>query len=209
LSQDPHAPTNLDALASSQHVVPVERLQKTQARAPESLPDFPQYSIEEMDNMKVDFRVKHLGRQFLQRSALDHVVSEAPWIKSQDVPSSHDYIERKIERAELEGRQILVKESMTVAKEVPSSASGKLFKMAKAKAKAAPMPISEMPVEHPELQGWNMDDVELIGRWACRPRTNTSRCARAHWSQQSMPSSSTSSRFQVPAHLNAESGGSQ
>jgi hypothetical protein len=140
---------------------------------------------------------------------LDHVVSEAPWIKSQDVPSSHDYIERKVERAELEGRQILVKESMTVAKEVPSSASGKLFMMAKAKAKAAPMPISEMPVEHPELQGWNMDDVELIGRWACRPRTNTSRCARAHWSQQSMPSSSTSSRFQVPAHLNAESGGSQ
>lgn len=187
----------------------VERLQKTQARAPESLPDFPQYSIEEMDNMKVDFRAKHLGRQFLEVWTNDQ-----PWIMwflkhhGSSPKVSHRvmtyYIECKIERAELEGRQIHSGqgspflgfwEALCDGQSQDQSCSHANFRDA--------CRTSRTP------RVWNMDDVELIGRWSCRPRTNTWRCARAHWSQQSMPSSSTSSRFQAPAHLNAETGGSQ
>jgi hypothetical protein len=146
----------------------IDRLQKIQVAAPESLPDFPKYAVEEMDSMKVEFGTKHLGHRYL-----DVWNGDQSWIVwflkhySQSVKTAHRlmvyYIECKIERAELEGKQVLMTVPATSSPMTSSVAHGKpLHTQAKAKAKSAPMPCQEIPIEHPELQGWEMDDVELF-----------------------------------------------
>jgi hypothetical protein len=144
----------------------IERLQKIQVTAPESLPDLPKHTVEEMDGMKVDFGTKHLGRRYL-----DVWNGDQSWIMwflkhySQSVKTSHrlmvHYIECKIECAEIEGKQVMMTVPTSSSPKPSSMAHGKPLHT-KAKAKSAPMPCQEIPIEHPELQGWEMDDVELF-----------------------------------------------
>ena len=42
----------------------IERLQKLQIQAPEELPDLSQYSLEQMDGMKIEFGTKHVGKTY-------------------------------------------------------------------------------------------------------------------------------------------------
>ena len=145
----------------------VERLQKIQVVGMESLADFPKYSIEEMDEMKVDFGTKHLGRRYL-----DVWTGDQSWILwflkhySQSIKMSHRilvyYIECKIERAEMEGGQVLVTEPVPAVKASTAGLGKSFHAQSKAKAKAAPMLCHEVPIDQSEISSWDMGDAEIF-----------------------------------------------
>ena len=133
------------------------RLQKIQVKAEEALPDVSRYSMQERDQMKIEFGTKHLGKTFLEVWTNDQ--QWVPWFVKRYQTSTKgvhrlliQYIELKVERAELEGEKITVQESAPeLHKMMPTEGSGKpsQFLMAKAKAK----PVMSMGL----LTDWEID----------------------------------------------------
>ena len=149
----------------------IERLQKVQVQRTEDLPDLSQYSLEQLNNMKLDFGSKHLGKSFQEVWEKDQ-----PWISwflkhyQHSTKGSHrlmvHYIGLKVERAELEGSVVPVSEpSPLPSKEVISKGNGKSSTMGLApKAKAKAMPVALMPNFTPEAEDLSVWDMEEMGQ---------------------------------------------
>ena len=136
-----------------------QRLQKLQVKVAEPLPDVSRYSMQELDQMKIEFGTKHLGHSFQEVWNDDQ-----QWISwfvkhyQNSTKGVHrlmiQYIELKVERAELEGEEITVQESAPqLHRKMPIEESGKLSQKLMAKAKARP----EMPMASESLTDWDID----------------------------------------------------
>ena len=136
----------------------IDRLKKLQVPQPEELPDLTKFSLEQMDQMKVEFGTKHMGHTFL-----DVWSSDQQWIAwflkhyHTSTKGVHrtmiKYIELRIERAELEGQTIPVTEAQPqVTKGTSSMESGKPYPGLLPKAKAAPWFLPEVD----EMSVWDV-----------------------------------------------------
>ena len=141
-----------------------QRLQKLQVKVVEPLPDVAKYSMQELDQMKVEFGTKHFGRTFS-----DVWNTDQQWIAwfvkhyQASTKGVHrlmmQYIELKVERAELEGEVISVQEpSPQLHQKPPTVVSGKPCPSLMAKAKARP----EAHTEVDGLTDWDFDVEEMI-----------------------------------------------
>ena len=137
----------------------VNRLKKLQVVQPEELPDLTKYSLEQMDQMKVEFGTKHAGRTYLEIWNTDQ--QWVMWFLKHYHASTKGvhrllikYIELKIERAELENQVIPVTEPQPqVTKEVCTKEPGKPSLGLLPKAKAAPWYLTEVD----EMSVWDQD----------------------------------------------------
>lgn len=137
----------------------ISRLKKLQVVQPEELPDLTKYSMEQMDQMKVEFGTKHAGRTFLEVWNTDQ--QWVAWFLKHYHASTKGvhrlmikYIELKIERAELENQVIPVTEPQPqVTKEASTKEPGKPSLGLLPKAKAAPWYLPEMD----EMSVWDQD----------------------------------------------------
>ena len=140
----------------------VERLQKLQIQAPEELPDLSQYSLEQLESMKIEFGTKHLGKQFKEVWSSDQ--QWIAWFLKHYQASKKGvhrtfvhYVTLKIERAEMEGSVIPVKEAQPQLSKDISKAPGKPAVMhLTPKAKSRPM---EVPVPE-DLTAWDLGEME-------------------------------------------------
>ena len=140
----------------------VERLQKLQVPAPEELPDLSQYSLAQMDAMKIEFGTKHLGKTYKEVWSTDQ--QWITWFLKHYQNSKKGvhrlmlhYIALKIERAELEGKNIPVVESQPEPVKNPTKALGKPLVMTLTpKAKARPMVMPEAE----DLSVWDLGEME-------------------------------------------------
>ena len=140
----------------------VDRLKKLQVSQPEALPDLSRMSMEEMDQMKVEFGTKHAGRTFLEVWSLDQ--AWVMWFLKHYQTSTKGvhrtfirYIELKIERAELEDQVIPVKEPQPeLTKGANSGVPGKSSLMAMPKSKASPWFLPEV-AEMDDASVWDTE----------------------------------------------------
>ena len=137
----------------------VNRLKKLQVVQPEELPDLTKYSLEQMDQMKVEFGTKHAGRTYLEIWNTDQ--QWVMWFLKHYHASTKGvhrllikYIELKIERAELENQVIPVTEPQPqVTKDACIKEPEKPSLGLLPKAKAAPWYLPEVD----EMSVWDQD----------------------------------------------------
>ena len=137
----------------------VERLKKIQVHQAEALPDVTKYSLEELDRMKVEFGTKHMGRTF--KEVWDTDQQWVAWFLKHYQASTEgvhrlmiQYIEMRVDRAELEGQTVPVTEpEPQVTKGKSSKELGKLSLGMVPKAKAAPWFMPEVD----EMSVWDND----------------------------------------------------
>ena len=137
----------------------LNRLKKLQVVQPEELPDLTKYSLEQMDQMKVEFGTKHAGRTFLEvwntnqqwlTWFLKHYHASTKGVHRLLIK----YIELKIERAELENQVIPVTEPQPqVTKDACIKEPEKPSLGLLPKAKAAPWYLPEVD----EMSVWDQD----------------------------------------------------
>ena len=124
--------------------------------------------MQELDQMKVEFGTKHLGKTFIEVWNTDQ-----PWVMwfvkhyQSSSKAAHrlliQYVELKVERAELEGEMISVQEpSPQLHKKNPIEESGKSSMGLMAKAKARP----ETHVLSEGITDW---DIDILSEGMIRP----------------------------------------
>jgi hypothetical protein len=140
----------------------IERLQKLQVQTPEELPDVSQYSLAQMDVMRVEFGTKHVGKTYKEVWSSDQ--QWITWFLKHYQNSKKGvhrmmlhYIALKIERAEMEGKSIPVVEPQPEPVKNPTKALGKPSVMALTpKAKSRPMVTPEVE----DLSVWELGEME-------------------------------------------------
>ena len=139
----------------------IERLQKLQVQTPEELPDVSQYSLAQMDVMRVEFGTKHVGRPTRRyghpTNSGSHGSQALP--EQQERSSPHDApLHRSQNRASRDGgEEHSCGRTSAGAGQNPTKALGKPSVMALTpKAKSRPMVTPEVE----DLSVWELGEME-------------------------------------------------
>ena len=149
-----------------------QRLQKIQQPAVAEEYDFHQYSMEQMENMQIQFGKTHVGKTFLQMWQ-----NEQSWVLwftqhySKSTKWEHRmflyYVECKVERCETTGCKVPL---VSVKEAAPKVESNPTFKSPLAKSQAAP------PMEIGEMTAWDFEEdpemFEVIEKQAAMTQAN-------------------------------------
>lgn len=143
------------------------RLKGLQREVPEALPDLSEYTMDQLEGLTIEFGQKHRGCRFQ-----DVWDSDQPWMTwfvgrySNSKVLSHRllirFIEIKVERAEMLGETIPVREPLTDGT-IPSAALPKAVNTPpgtlRPKNKAQPKPRVMAPpvVEEPDVEGFDLE----------------------------------------------------